>query len=669
MRVTLLAAMGLLALGATPAAAASNCDPLDPSACMYPWPNNAFTQKDASTPTKLRLDLPKAGMPANTAGVRVDPTEWNRSDGFSPGSALITRVPGLDFAKSHVVPITDIGAYARKAAPVVLINTRTHQRHPIWAELDSNPAKDSDVTLEIRPARNLEEGTRYVVALRNLKSASGKTLRPQRAFRILRDGKRTKNRAIAARRPALTRDFRDLQKAGIARKSLYLAWDFTVGSEQGLTGRAQAMRDDAFKRLGDTNLSDLRPEGHAPAFTITSVTDLGADQDPLIARKVAGTVSVPCYLDQPGCPPGSGFRYASPKATFPELNPTSTVEAPFVCNIPRVAFQTPARPGIYGHGLLGKPTEIDQLQLRNLSQEHDFVFCATAWIGMANEDVPHVATLLGDLTRFSTVPDRMQQGMIDALYLGRAMIAADGLSTNPAFQAADGRSVLDIGPGRLYYDGNSQGAIMGGALTALAPDFNRSVLGVAGMNFSTLLRRSVDFNTYAQILYKAYPDELTRPLLLGLLQVLWDRGESDGYALHMTTDPLPNTPAHHVLMQIAFGDHQVANVSADTEARTIGAHTNATPLAIGRSPDMQALWGIPRIGAYPYDGSAIFYFDSGTPTPPTTETPPSAGTDPHETPRNQASAREQKSAFLALDGKVIDPCGGAPCTAVDPPKS
>ena len=63
----------------------------------------------------------------------------------------------------------------------------THQRQPIWAELDSNPAKASDVTLEIRPARNLEEGTRYVVALRHLKGAGGKTLRPRRAFRILRD--------------------------------------------------------------------------------------------------------------------------------------------------------------------------------------------------------------------------------------------------------------------------------------------------------------------------------------------------------------------------------------------------------------------------------------------------------------------------------------------------
>ena len=39
---------------------------------------------------------------------------------------------------------------------------------------------------------------------------------------------------------------------------------------------------------------------------------------------------------------------------------------------------------------------------------------------------------------------------------------------------------------------------MGGSLTALAPDFDRAVLGVPGMNYSTLLRRSVDFDTYAR---------------------------------------------------------------------------------------------------------------------------------------------------------------------------
>jgi hypothetical protein len=42
----------------------------------------------------------------------------------------------------------------------------------------------------------------------------------------------------------------------------------------------------------------------------------------------------------------------------------------------------------------------------------------------------------------------------------------------------------------LYWEGISQGAIMGGALTALEPDLTHSVLNVTGMNYSTLLRRS-----------------------------------------------------------------------------------------------------------------------------------------------------------------------------------
>jgi len=246
------------------------------------------------------------------------------------------------------------------------------------------------------------------------------------------------------------------------------------------------------------------------------------------------------------------------------------------------------------------------------------------------------------------------------------MVRPDGLVSHPAFQTPDGRPVIDTAPGRLYYDGNSQGGIIGGALAAVAPDYDRAVLGVPGMNFSTLLRRSVDFNTYAQILYKAYPDELERPLLLGLIQVLWDRGEANGYAQHMTTDPLANTPPHHVLMQVAFGDHQVANVAADVEARTIGAATPNPPVAPGRFPDGTPLYGIPRITSFPYDGSAIVYFDSGTPPPPTQNVPNDAGKDPHETPRNDPAAREQKSAFLQVGGKVIDVCGARPCTAVDP---
>ena len=126
--------------------------------------------------------------------------------------------------------------------------------------------------------------------------------------------------------------------------------------------------------------------------------------------------------------------------------------------------------------------------------------------------------------------------MLNDLFLGRAMVAADGLRSHPAFAGAFDATQ------RLYYDGNSQGGISGGALTAVAPDFDRAVLGVPGMNYSTLLSRSVDFTPFRTVLDASYTDALDRSLIYSLLTNLWDRGEANGYAQHMTDDPLPGTP-------------------------------------------------------------------------------------------------------------------------------
>ena len=143
---------------------------------------------------------------------------------------------------------------------------------------------------------------------------------------------------------------------------------------------------------------------------------------------------------------------------------------------------------------------------------------------------------------------------------------------------------------RLFYDGNSQGGIMGGALTALAPDFDRAVLGVPGMNYSTLLRRSVDFDLYAHGniegadtplgLYDYYPNELERPLLLSLIQLLWDRAEANGYAHHMTSDPLPGTPGAR--RADARGLRRPPGGERDRRGR--GAHDRRLASAGPRSP-------------------------------------------------------------------------------------
>jgi hypothetical protein len=163
------------------------------------------------------------------------------------------------------------------------------------------------------------------------------------------------------------------------------------------------------------------------------------------------------------------------------------------------------------------------------------------------------------------------------------------------------------------------------------------------------------------------------------------------------------------LLHPALGDHQVTTWAADAEARTIGARTNcpgfvggpnaqagpkvqagvnaavaaeavANPaLGIGRRhPDDAPLYGIPCIQKYPYQGSAIVYWDggplvdaSGQPVAtgaapaPIGNVPPRPelgyGADPHSFPRSTALARTQKSDFLKVDGGVRDVCEGKPC--------
>jgi hypothetical protein len=471
-----------------------------------------------------------------------------------------------------------------------------------------------------------------------------------------------------------------------------------VASERSLSQRALGIRDDAFQQLGDTNLADRSIAGTtAPPFTVTEQTDFTPAEDPLIAREVTGQVTVPCYLNAPGCPPGSEFAFV-PGEDLPQPIPGNTTAANFTCEIPRSAIDppaaNPARPSLYGHGLLGSASEVGGGNIKAMASEHNFMFCATDWAGFSTSDLPTVLLSLQDLSNFNALVDRMQQGFVNFMYLGRAMIHPDGFSGDPAFQ--DGGDSV-IAADRLFYDGNSQGGIMGGALTALAPDFQRAVLGVPGMNYSTLLERSVDFEPYAEGqftseicglfpapldaicnlapgdtplgLYDNYPDEIQRPLIFSLMQMLWDRGEANGYAHHMTTDPLPNTPGHNVLLHAAFGDHQVANITAENEARTIGALAYQPALDPGRhwQDDSNPLFQIPSIPSFPFGGSALVYWDGGptsfaggSATPPDENVPPRPttgfGADPHSYPRNDIKARAQKAAFLTAGGGVLNYC-------------
>ncbi len=703
MRTRLLVTTLAFAALAAPASAApgeTGCDPIDPSACLLPFPNDHFTRADPTTPTGRRLSLPLTGMPRNIAGKPIDPTDWNRSDGFSPGSLIVVKVPGMDnaqaFARTNPVPLTDVAAHRRRQAPVVVIERETGKRWPIWTELDYSIGRGADTDAErvllIRPARNFREGHNYIVALRAMKDASGRTLAPTPVFQAYRDGT-----LHDARAPHFDGIFRTLAGAGIARSSLYLAWDFTVASGEGIAGRMLHIRDDAFAQLGDRNLADRVVEGRAPQFTLERVEDMSCGardgteleqdlivldlecpsaEDGPIAYDVKGTMVVPCYMSTPACAPAHSHFVLDPLSEMPVQLPGNVMKVDFRCRIPKVALAAAgtARPSLYGHGLFGGYGEIGQSQLKDMMAEHNFVFCATAWTGMATDDVPNVATILADLSNFPTLADRVQQGMLNFLYLGRLMIHPQGLSATAPFRE-DSKPILDTR--ELFYDGNSQGGIIGGALTAVAPDFRRAVLGVLGMNYSTLLTRSTDFGRgapptegaieYAWPLYQAYPQLNERQLIFSLMQILWDRAEPNGYAQHMTGRPYPNTPAHHVLMMAGYGDHQVSNYTAEVQARTVGARVLRTDmLAPGRYWGKQPWWGLQPVdftGGRDHGVSVLTVWDGGSRPSPLDNTaiePVEPNDDPHEWVRRTVAARAMKSAFLRRDSRIVDTCGG-PC--------
>jgi hypothetical protein len=629
-----LAALALL----PSAASAATCNGTPKRGCLLPFPSNvAHTKKDRTSATGRRVALTKAEMPANAQGVHIDPTEWNRNDGFSPGQAIIVHVPSLktqtDFKSSKIVPSTDLARYRDRKQPLLLVDEQTGTRAIVWGELDANATTNASRNLIIHPAKNLVPGRTYVVVLRGLKDRA-----PKGMWASTTTGVR-----------------KALKRAKVSRRSVFVAFDFTVASDKSLTNRLLAIRNDAFRQLGDTDLADGKIQGAPPKYTITEVKDFTPQENAKLLRTVKGTFEVPCYLNAAGCPPGARFHYSSTaKDALPTQTAGNVQTAKFQCNIPRAALTAPSRIGIYGHGLLGTEAQVDEDNIQDMSAEHDFTFCATQWSGMASEDIPNAIEVLKDFSKFPSLADRLQQGILNTLYLGRLLRHPQGFAADPSFAG-----LLDTSD--LYFDSNSQGAIVGGAATAVAPDWGRAVLGVATMDYGVLLPRSVDFDTYQLIFTPAYPDRGRQITILALAQMLWDRGETDAWTQHMTTVPPKNTIPHAVLMHVAVGDHQVANVASDIEARSIGASTGELP---ARSNDKTPLYGIPRITTYPFKGSAaVVYWDDGnqTPLPPVTNLPPRGGADPHSFPRKTPAARQQKSDWLSPNGSLTDVCGGLPC--------
>ncbi len=606
------------------------CDDLVAGTCAFPFPSNVYTVADESTATGRRVALPASIMPLSYYDVPTDPAPWNILDGFSTGVAPMAHFPGLTLASleaSAVARATSIERSLQPDSPTIILDTETGELVPHFVDLDETTDDVDERTLTLRPAVRLADARRYIVAIRGLLGDDGQPLPATDAFVALRD-----TNEDDVRRELYDNIFFHLQRLGVERSELQLAWDYTTSSRDNNTRWMVHMRDQALAMVGELG----------PEYTIDEVVE---DFDPeSIAYQIFGTMRVPLYLDKPE--PGAQLLVGADG--LPMVNPDQPVaEFGFEVLIPHSALSSPAKLMQYGHGLLGEKEQIESGHFRTFINEYNYIIFGVDFVGFAADDYPYVGATIasGKFHDFDAVIDRQHQGMLNSLLAMRMMKGR--FAADPMFG-----SMVD--PSEPVYHGISQGGIFGGTYMALSTDATRGALGVMGMPYNLLLPRSVDFDPFFVIIQATYPDNRDVTFLLALAQMLWDKTEPNGYVPYIIDDTLPNTPSHEVLMRAALGDWQVTNYGAHVMTRALGI-----PMV---DQGIRDIFGIETVDG-PVQGSAYVEYDFGLPPDPVGNTPQRACEDPHGKLRKLEPARKQLDTFLR-QGRVESFCEG-PCLFTD----
>lgn len=551
------------------------CENLDPTHCLMPYPSSRFLVEDSATDTGYRVNIPEAAFPLNRDAethASVDP--WNRFDGFSPATSLIASFVGR-------VDPAPLASYARIPESLeddsltILIDVETGERVAHVAELDEwettewLPTEPGYSTLYFRPAVPLRHDRRYVAAVRGLRLLDGTAVEPSAYFRALRDETTTEVAELEARRPAMEEVFGILDGAGIERDDLILAWDFRTASASSVRGQMLSIREDAFRRFDED-----RDEEGEPVFGVCTVRTVEDDVSPRIWRRVRGTFTVPLYMTT-AFEGAIAFRDEDGNIAY-----NGVAEAPFELVIPPsvrdrvLAGGEPAKMLQYGHGLLGSADQVSG-DGGPVAQRSQMVAFGTDFWGLSNQDTAQVLTYV--VTNFGNIAqlgERLMQGTINSLIQQKAFATGPCSQMDELFIDVEGERRPLHDPTEMYYYGISQGGIMGGTLAALSDTIDAYVLQVGAINYGIMLRRSVNFRPYEAVFRLFYTHKLDRDWYVVSTQPMWDLAEPASYVgtIFDEDDRIEgiDTSNRRILYQTSRYDVQVPNMAADMAARTMG---------------------------------------------------------------------------------------------------
>ena len=332
-----------------------------------PWPNDYFTRPDPAADTGRRLALPTRRCRATARACHIDRDRLRplrrlqprarRSSSRSRGSTRRRRSRRPARCRSRTSPAT----YDRDAAG------RRHRRAHRPAPARSGPSSTPTPATRRRrdaahpPRRNSPEGHRYIVALRDLRDAPA-AADPAGAGVPRLPRRRSRPRPGRRARAARTWSRSSGRCAGRDRPPRPLTWPGTSPSPASARSRRDAARSATTPSPGSAtrDLADRRSQGTAPPFTIDQVTDytVRPQRAGRSRRARRGHVTVPCYLDQPGCPRAarSTSTRTACRCARPATRPGDVrLQHPALGGTPAAPG---ARPSLYGHGLFGSAGEV-----------------------------------------------------------------------------------------------------------------------------------------------------------------------------------------------------------------------------------------------------------------------------------------------------------------------
>lgn len=611
------------------------CQPLgDGTDCALPFPSDYFLREEPASATGRRFTLPQAAMLRTSAGAPIDLFASSPQDGFSTIPMIVARLPAAVTDDGLPGPLDPDARSTAPDAPTLLVEVPSGRLVPHYADVHAAQSDALRRPITLHPLAPLEPRTTYVVALRGVRDASGALAPAAAGFARMRDGSPLTGEASGESRRFEQVVVPALERHGVRRDELQLAWSFTTGS-------AEEPRADMLSVASQTR-AWLRGRS-----LDVSVDEVVAAPRPEIARVVRGTFEVPLFVESDG--PGAQLARDGDGRVVQR----GVGRAPFTVVVPRSAESgsEPSLALVYGHGFFGWHDEIESGRTPEVAEGLRAVLFATPWLGMSKKDTDVlVESLTGDPSSFAKFSERVHQAMANFIVLTRAVRTA--LRDRPELHrgsAAAGAPVFDADHPALL--GISQGHILTGTLAALTHDVERVALHAGGGGLTHIMPRSAAFAPFLFLLQRSVPDALDRTTLLAMVQRSLDRIDPVSYAPLVTKATPDRASPPRVLMQVAADDAAVPALGAYLHARALGLALDTpsvvSPPALAPATPSTRSW------------LTVFALDGRVDVPRGPESPPLSAS--HDLLRVQPEVQAQLRQFLRAGGALRRVCTG-PCS-------